>query len=180
MASVRVWPRLLIVLSAVLLLMLALACAAEEEAEPTAAPTTAPAAPTAMPAAPTAMPAPAATAAPAPAGGIDRGGTLVFPTNEGIISFDVHWTGTYNAVQPVGSTYNAILTYDQNEPGVILPELAESWEVDSAGTTWTFLLRDDVNFHSGTPFSCAGRQGVAGQDGEHQGEQPGRRAQALR
>lgn len=155
MASVRVWPKLFIVLSAVLLLMLALACAAEEEAEPTAAPTTAPAAPTAMPAAPTAMPAPAATAAPAPTGGIDRGGTLVFPTNEGIISFDVHWTGTYNAVQPVGSTYNAILTYDQNEPGVILPELAESWEVDSAGTTWTFLLRDDVNFHSGTPFTCA-------------------------
>ena len=88
-------------------------------------------------------------------GDIDLGGTLVFPTNEGIISFDIHWTGTYNAVQPVGSTYNALLTYDQNEPGVILPELAASWEVDSAGTTYTFPLRDDVNFHSGTPFSCA-------------------------
>ena len=85
---------------------------------------------------------------------IDRGGILVFPTNEGIISFDLHWTGTYNAVQPVGSTYNAILTYDQDQPGVLLPELAESWKVDSRGTTYTFNLRDDVNFHSGNAFSC--------------------------
>ena len=98
----------------------------------------------------------AAMAMPAPmTGDIDRGGTLVFPTNEGIISFDVHWTGTYNAVQPVGSTYNSILTYDQRAPGVILPELAAHWEADSAGTTYTFRLRDDVNFHSGTPFTCA-------------------------
>ena len=58
----------------------------------------------------------AATRAPAPPG-IDQGGTLVFPTNEGIISFDLHWTGTYNAVQPVGPTYNSILTYDQRARG---------------------------------------------------------------
>ena len=98
----------------------------------------------------------ATIAPPAPmTGDIDQGGTLVFPTNEGIISFDIHWTGTYNTVQPVGPTYNAILTYDQRAPGVILPELAARWEVDSAGTTYTFRLRDDVNFHSGTPLTCA-------------------------
>ncbi len=98
----------------------------------------------------------ATMAPPAPmTGDIDQGGTLVFPTNEGIISFDLHWTGTYNAVQPVGPTYNSILTYDQRAPGVILPELAAHWEADSAGTTYTFRLRDDVNFHSGTPFTCA-------------------------
>ena len=90
----------------------------------------------------------------AQAGDIVNGGILVFPTNEGIISFDVHWTGTYNAVQPIGPTYNALLTYDQNNPGVLLPELAESWDVDSAGTTYTFNLRDDVNYHSGNPFAC--------------------------
>jgi len=88
------------------------------------------------------------------AGGIDLGGTLVYPTNEGIISFDIHWTGTYNAVQPIGSTYNSLLTYDQINPGVILPELANSWKVDSAGTTYTFDLRDDVTYHRGSPFAC--------------------------
>lgn len=30
--------------------------------------------------------------------------------------------------------------------------LAESWEVDEAGTKWTFHLRENVTFHDGTPF----------------------------
>lgn len=34
----------------------------------------------------------------------------------------------------------------------IEPQLAESWEVDSNGTRWTFHLRPGVFFHDGTPF----------------------------
>ena len=38
--------------------------------------------------------------------------------------------------------------------GTIRPELAESWEVAEDGLTWTFTLREDVNFHDGTPLTA--------------------------
>ena len=33
------------------------------------------------------------------------------------------------------------------------PALAESWEADGSGTTWTFRLRDGVTFHDGSPLT---------------------------
>ena len=38
--------------------------------------------------------------------------------------------------------------------GKITPSLAKSWEVSSDGKNWTFVLRDDVLFHDGTPFTA--------------------------
>jgi peptide/nickel transport system substrate-binding protein len=42
-------------------------------------------------------------------------------------------------------------------PRTILPEpmLAERWDHDAAGTTWTFHLRHDVQWHDGQPFTAA-------------------------
>jgi peptide/nickel transport system substrate-binding protein len=42
-------------------------------------------------------------------------------------------------------------------PRTTLPEpvLAERWEHDEAGTTWTFHLRRDVRWHDGVPFTAA-------------------------
>ncbi|MBI4234530.1 MAG: ABC transporter substrate-binding protein [Chloroflexi bacterium] len=151
------------------MLLLAVSC---RGAAPTPAPTTAPAPkPTAAAPAP-AAPAAQATATPRPAAAptqppftptlptpaaarIDRGGILVFPTNEAIISYDVHWVGTYNSVQPVSPIYNALLTFDQDKRLVVVPDLAEKWEVDATGTQYTFTLRKGVKFHSGKPFVCA-------------------------
>jgi peptide/nickel transport system substrate-binding protein len=36
----------------------------------------------------------------------------------------------------------------------IVPELAERWEVAADGLSYTFFLRQDVQFHDGTPFSA--------------------------
>lgn len=36
----------------------------------------------------------------------------------------------------------------------VSPGLAESWEPDAAGTTWTFKLRSGVKFHDGTDFNA--------------------------
>src|SRR5262245_21207049 len=69
-------------------------------------------------------------------------------------------------------TFNPVLTVDgasadavndvfeslvRMNPRTTLPEpmLAESWEHDDAGTTWTFHLRQDVSWHDGTPFTAA-------------------------
>ncbi|WP_440947586.1 ABC transporter substrate-binding protein [Methanosarcina sp. T3] len=38
--------------------------------------------------------------------------------------------------------------------GKIAPSLAESWEVSGDGKNWTFILRDGVRFHDGTPFTA--------------------------
>ena len=36
-----------------------------------------------------------------------------------------------------------------------VPALAASWEADSAGTAWTFHLREDANFSDGSPVTSA-------------------------
>ena len=37
--------------------------------------------------------------------------------------------------------------------GVLVPELAESWDVDASRTKWTFHLRPHVLWHDGAPFT---------------------------
>lgn len=45
------------------------------------------------------------------------------------------------------------LVYRTDE-GEFVPHLATSWETSEDGLTWTFMLRDDVTFHDGTPFNA--------------------------
>ena len=47
--------------------------------------------------------------------------------------------------------YDRLTYYDIN--GVLQPELATRWETNDA-QTWTFYLRDDVNFHNGDHFTA--------------------------
>ena len=47
--------------------------------------------------------------------------------------------------------YNNILRYNPIDAGkTIIPDLATSWEVSEDGSTWTFPIREEVNFHDGT------------------------------
>ena len=36
----------------------------------------------------------------------------------------------------------------------LVPDIAESWEIDASGTTYTFRLREDVKFHNGKPVTA--------------------------
>lgn len=41
-----------------------------------------------------------------------------------------------------------------NDEGVIVPALAESWDISDDGLVYTFKLREDVVFHNGYPFTA--------------------------
>lgn len=43
---------------------------------------------------------------------------------------------------------------EMTEDGEIVPALAESWSVSDDQLTWTFELREDVEFHDGAPFDA--------------------------
>ena len=51
--------------------------------------------------------------------------------------------------------YNNILRYNPIDAGkTIIPDLATSWEVSEDGKTWTFPIREEVNFHDGTTLTA--------------------------
>ena len=41
-----------------------------------------------------------------------------------------------------------------NDAGVLVPELATSWESNAEATEWTFRLRENVQFHNGAAFTA--------------------------
>ena len=51
-----------------------------------------------------------------------------------------------------GMVYESLVTVDDN--GLPQPLLAESWSETGNGGTWTFSLRENVNFSDGTPLTA--------------------------
>ncbi|HEV7663734.1 MAG TPA: ABC transporter substrate-binding protein [Chloroflexota bacterium] len=142
------------------------ACQSAAPAAPTAAPpapaakpTTAPPAAAATTAAPTAAPAAAAaaakpTTAAAAAAPAAAGGTLIYglsgdlddTLDPQVTNFDTTIRVTLNVCEP--------LVWEP-EPGKFVPGLADSWDISSDATIYTFKLKKGVKFHDGTPFNGA-------------------------
>ncbi len=55
-------------------------------------------------------------------------------------------------VSVYGMVYESLVTIDDN--GIPQPLLAESWAESDGGKTWTFTLRENVNFSDGTPLTA--------------------------
>lgn len=66
------------------------------------------------------------------------------------------FTTTGGAAIPAALMSNVYETLVRIDPdtGDIVPHLATAWDVNDAGTEYTFTLRDDVHFSDGTPFSA--------------------------
>src|SRR4028118_915134 len=65
---------------------------------------------------------------------------------------DPNLSSSYVDRQVMASIYDRLVDIDEN--GKIVPMLAESYEVSDDGKTYTFKLRQGVQFHDGEPFDA--------------------------
>jgi peptide/nickel transport system substrate-binding protein len=116
-----------------------------------------PAAPTSVPQAqgkPTSAPAATSPAAAAPAATPAPGGvkpskdtlTIVFQANQG--SLDPHFAATNQEMLIIRNVYNGLLKYKADSTE-LTGDLATSWESTPDGLTYTFKLRQDVEWQKG-------------------------------
>ncbi|MGE5270571.1 MAG: ABC transporter substrate-binding protein, partial [Thiohalocapsa sp.] len=93
-------------------------------------------------------------AAPEPnpkSGGVLRYGITMRPPH-----FDVHQSGTINSLASQGVQFDNLIRRDPRDSGqTIIPDLAHSWEIAKDGKTYTFHLRQGVQFHDGAELTSA-------------------------
>jgi peptide/nickel transport system substrate-binding protein len=68
--------------------------------------------------------------------------------------FDPHRNASAELGIPLRMVYDT-LVYRDPGTGEFVAGLAESWEVSADGLAYTFLLRQGVTFHDGTPFNAS-------------------------
>lgn len=81
------------------------------------------------------------------------GGTLRVAWEADVTGFDPHTSPGVQSQYMVGSLFNSLVTIDTDLN--IIPDLAESWEMQEEGQTWVFHLHQGVKFHDGTDFDAA-------------------------
>lgn len=86
-------------------------------------------------------------------GEIKKGGTLVFGHNREPESLDPHKVTAVIACDWMLKIYDTLVTV-LPDLSTIEPGLAESWEVSDDGLTYTFKLKQGVEFHSGDPLTA--------------------------
>jgi peptide/nickel transport system substrate-binding protein len=89
------------------------------------------------------------------------GGEARLRSGERLVTATISDPKTFNPLMSVDGASNAATNdiFDglvRLDPRTTLPEpmLADRWEHDEAGTTWTFHLRPDVHWHDGAPFTA--------------------------
>ncbi|MEL7567006.1 MAG: glutathione ABC transporter substrate-binding protein [Dehalobacterium sp.] len=77
---------------------------------------------------------------------------LIVLTGSDASTFDPHFC-TDSATEIFNKNiYSNLVKF--NSDMELVPDLAESWDVSEDDLTWTFKLRQGVNFHDGTPFNA--------------------------
>jgi peptide/nickel transport system substrate-binding protein len=82
-----------------------------------------------------------------------QGGRLVFGRGGDSVGLDPIQETDGESFKVTQQIYDTIVAY---KPGTteVVPNLATYWETSEDGLTWTFQLRDDVEFHDGTKFDA--------------------------
>lgn len=71
-----------------------------------------------------------------------------------IASLDPHESFEPSGDEVVGNCYQVLVRPDRADPTVLRGELAEAWEVAEDGLSYTFRLRPDARFASGSPVTA--------------------------
>ncbi|MGE0716383.1 MAG: ABC transporter substrate-binding protein [Alphaproteobacteria bacterium] len=95
----------------------------------------------------------ASAAAPAAAETPVRGGTLVYAVNGDTSTYDCHGASSFSNIHYLAPHYSLLLRFDAVEYPKIVGDVAESWTVSEDGKTYTFRLRDGVEFHDGSKLT---------------------------
>ena len=84
-----------------------------------------------------------------------RGGVLRYGITMRPPHFDVHQSGTINNLGSQGCMFDNLIRRDPRDSGkTIIPDLAHSWEIAKDGKTYTFHLRQGVQFHDGAELTA--------------------------
>ncbi len=82
------------------------------------------------------------------------GGVLKYAITSRPPHFDFNQSGTINSLGSQGCMFDNLVRRDPRDSGkTIIPDLAHSWEVAKDGKTYTFHLREGVQFHDGADFT---------------------------
>ncbi|MBM3227104.1 MAG: ABC transporter substrate-binding protein, partial [Candidatus Tectomicrobia bacterium] len=82
------------------------------------------------------------------------GGTLRYGILSAPAHFDVHQSGTVANMAGQGPMYDNLVRRHPLDGQTIIPDLAHSWEVTPDSKTYTFFLRQGVQFHDGAEFTA--------------------------
>jgi peptide/nickel transport system substrate-binding protein len=83
-----------------------------------------------------------------------RGGMLRYGITMRPPHFDVHQSGTINNLASQAVMFDNLIRRDPRDSGqTIIPDLAHSWEIAKDGKTYTFHLRQGVQFHDGAELT---------------------------
>jgi peptide/nickel transport system substrate-binding protein len=95
---------------------------------------------------------------PAPAQAPKSGGVLTIHPLSAPPSLSPHEESTIATVQPASACYNNLIYFDpakkQESESSIIPELAERWSWQDGHRNLVVLLRKDVKWHDGKPFTA--------------------------
>jgi peptide/nickel transport system substrate-binding protein len=80
------------------------------------------------------------------------GGTLIYARDGDADSLDPQKTTTTLSWQVQGQLYESLVAFDAE--GVIVPNLAQAWEISDDGLEYTFSLQEGITFHDGTPLNA--------------------------
>jgi len=84
-----------------------------------------------------------------------RGGVLRYGILSAPAHFDVHQSGTVSNIGTQGVMYDNLIRRNPLDSGqTIIPDLAHSWEIAPDSKTYTFFLRQGVQFHDGAALTA--------------------------